>query len=195
MGICFIVFFRCFEWRYKREGLPLAQVSTPAVIPIHCHTLIHVLGDRLLIWLSWSSSFLKASAAFIKSYCTSIRCINYGPPIPLIHLHLLWNIVPNAISLLLPLVNYATKINSTVSRFTAERTRDTRNYKQINARGRGGYTELKARDNKQQWIQFLLSVDHLLSVPLLSVNYLIVLLQSENWIQSWKGRSDLLGFL
>lgn len=28
-------------------------------------------------------------------------------------------------------VNYATKINSTVSRFTAERTRETRNYKQM----------------------------------------------------------------
>ncbi|KEH29342.1 hypothetical protein MTR_4g035690 [Medicago truncatula] len=35
------------------------------------------------------------------------------------------------LSLLLPLVNYATKINSTVSRFTAERTRETRNYKQM----------------------------------------------------------------
>lgn len=41
---------------------------------------------RLLIWLSWSISFKLEgkcrypanSSAFIKSYCTSIRCINYG---------------------------------------------------------------------------------------------------------------------
>ena len=70
---------KAFEWRYKREGLPL---STPAVIPMNCHTLIHVLGDRLLIWLSWSISFkLEGKCrypAFIQSYCTSIRCINYG---------------------------------------------------------------------------------------------------------------------
>jgi hypothetical protein len=36
----------------KEKAYPLlaqAQVSTPAVIPMNCHTLIHVLGDRLLI--------------------------------------------------------------------------------------------------------------------------------------------------
>ncbi|YP_008992379.1 hypothetical protein Salmi_Mp113 (mitochondrion) [Salvia miltiorrhiza] len=59
------------------------------------------------------------------------------------------------LSLLWPLVNYATKMNSTVSRFTAERTSKTRgnNELQANARGRKrGYTERKARYNKERQV-------------------------------------------